>query len=94
MIVYQLCFLLLCNDFAIIDHPEHQLQPAVAFMDSLYYVFFSDFRQAMSVYGCRMKQDGTLLDSSGNFFYQGYSTYDIDVCHDGQNIFFVFRYGC
>lgn len=94
MLVLNICLMLINSDFVICGHEESQFQPSVIFVDSLYYVFWSDFRYSMSVYGIRVKPDGTVIDSTGVFFYQGYSTYGIRTAYDGQNLLFVFRYGC
>ena len=94
MFLLSLCLVFINADFTICGHSESQFQPSVIFVDSLYYVFWSDFRQSMSIYGARVKPDGTVIDSTGVFFYQGYSAYGIRTAYDGQNLLFVFRYGC
>jgi hypothetical protein len=94
MFILNICLLLINSDFIICGHEEQQFQPSVIYVDSLYYVFWSDYRQAMSIYGARVRPDGTVIDTQGVFFYQGYSVYGLRTAYDDQNIFFVFRYGC
>ena len=93
-----MALLLLCSiisaDFPICDQPEGQYQPSVIYFDSLYYVFWSDHRNAMTICGARVQSDGTVIDTSGHFLYYGYMLCDVRVAHDGQNLLVVFRYGC
>lgn len=94
MLILNICLMLINSDFIICGHENQQYQPSVIYSDSLFYVFWSDFRQDMSIYGARVTQDGTVLDTNGIFFYQGYSVYGIRTACDGQDLLFVFRYGC
>ena len=94
MLIPYICLMLINSDFVVCGHEEQQYQPSVIYVDSLFYVFWSDFRQEMSIYGARLTSEGTVLDTAGVFFYQGYSTYGVRTASDGQNLLFVFRYGC
>jgi hypothetical protein len=94
MILLNVCLMLINSDFVICGHEEQQFQPGVVYKDSLYCVFWSDFRQDMSIYGARVRPDGLVVDTAGVFFYQGYSVYGLRTACDSENILFVFRYGC
>jgi hypothetical protein len=90
--------LLLCSiisaDFPICEQPEGQFQPCITYLDSLYYVFWADHRNAMSICGTRVRSDGFVIDTTGCFLYYGYSLVNTRVAHDNQNLLVVFRNGC
>jgi hypothetical protein len=86
--------MLLSADFAICDQPEGQYQPCVVYADSLYYVFWSDHRNSMTICGARVAQDGTVIDTSGHFLYYASTLRDIRAAADSTNLLIVFRYGC
>jgi hypothetical protein len=90
--------LLVCSiisaDFPVCDQPEGQYQPCVMYLDSLYYVFWSDHRNAMTVCGTRVLSDGTVIDTVGHFLYYASTLRDVRAATDGTNLLVVFRYGC
>ncbi|MCK4755993.1 hypothetical protein KAS56_03570 [candidate division WOR-3 bacterium] len=94
MEILKLCLIFVCSDFPICDHEDFQYNPSVIFVDSLYYVFWSDFRYSASIYAARVKPDGTVIDTSGQFLYHGYPISGARVAYDNQNFLAVFRDGC
>lgn len=85
---------IIAADFPICDQPEGQYQPCVTYLDSLYYVFWSDHRNAMTICGARVRRNGTVIDTAGEFMYYGTTLRDVRAAHDGANLLVVFRYGC
>lgn len=94
MEILNFCLILFSSDFLICDDQAFQYNPNVVFVDSIYYVFWSDDRYAASIYAARVTTDGTVIDTSGRFLYHGYPMYGARVAYDGQNFLAVFRDSC
>jgi hypothetical protein len=94
IIMVLLLYALITADFVICDQPEGQYQPCALYFDSTYYVFWSDHRNAMSICGTRVLPNGTVVDTTGCFFYYASTLRDVRAAHDGTNLLIVFRYGC
>ncbi len=74
--------------FAISTATGHQSEPQVAFDGTNFLVVWNDARAASSVYGTRIKTDGTLLDPSGVALAAGtgsISKFVSDIGFDGTN---------
>lgn len=94
MITLGLAVLIIGSDFPICEYPEFQQYPCVVSGDSLYYTFWSDLRYAVSIFGARVRPDGTILDEDGRFLYHGNTTHGVRAAYDGQNFLAVFRDSC
>jgi len=92
--LFIILYTLISADFPVCDQAEGQFQPCLSTFNDLYYVFWADHRNGMSVCGTRVNSDGTVIDSTGHFIYYGYTMVDVGVAHDDQNLLVVFRYGC
>jgi len=74
--------------FAISTATGHQSEPRVAFDGTNFLVVWNDARAASSVYGARVKSDGTVLDPSGVVLAAGSGTVSksvSDIAFDGTN---------
>jgi hypothetical protein len=50
---------------AIVDHHWHETDPDITFDGDRYFVVWEDHRDQIHIYGARVEQNGTVLDSSG-----------------------------
>lgn len=80
--------------FPICNDPTGQTEPCVIARDTSFYVFWSDLRNDVSVYGTRVSRSGVVDDTVGHYLAQGYALSDVRAAHDDQNLLVVFRYGC
>ena len=94
MSLLQILLILVTSDFAICEYPEFQQYPSVVCADSMYYVFWSDLRYPVSIYGARVQPNSVVLDTAGRFLYHGNTTFGARVASDGQNFLAVFRDSC
>jgi hypothetical protein len=94
MLAVQFLWVLIAGDFPICEYPNFQYHPCVVFSDSTYYTFWSDFRYPASIFGARVRPDGTVLDTNGVFLYHGNATHGARAACDGQNFLVVFRDSC
>jgi len=92
--ILSLCVMLIAGDFPICDHEAFQYNPSVIFVDSIYYVFWSDLRYPASIFAARVTPDGVVIDTSGRFLFHGNPTFGARVAYDGQNFLAVFRDSC
>ncbi len=90
--------LIIQGDFPICQAPDVQAAPEVIFADSLFYVFWTDFRYSSvdtySVYGARVTQTGTVLDPNGKRIFANKAETRPAVAHDGDNFLLVLQDSC
>lgn len=94
MPLLHILLILVTSDFAICEYAEFQEYPCVIFADSLYYAFWADMRYPVSIYGARVRPDGTVLDTIGRLLFHGNTTFGARAAYDGQNALAVFRDSC
>ena len=91
-------FLLLQGDFPICQAGDVQASPEIIYADSLFYVFWSDFRYSSidtySVYGSRITADGTVLDPDGKRVFANKAETRPAAAYDGTNILVVLQDSC
>jgi hypothetical protein len=96
-----LAFLLLIvnqGDFPVCQAGNVQATPEVLFADSLFYVFWTDFRYSSAdtyaIYGARVKADGTVLDVDGKAVFTNKAETRPAVAYDGTNMLVVLQDSC
>jgi hypothetical protein len=86
------------GDFSICQAPDVQATPEVVFADSLFSVFWTDFRQSSvdtySVYGARVATDGTVLDPNGKKIFANKAETRPAVAFDGTNFLVALQDSC
>lgn len=86
------------GDFPICQVGDVQATPEIIFADSLFYVFWSDFRfssvDTYSVYGARVTVDGTVLDPDGKKIFANKAETRPAVAFDGANLLVVLQDSC
>lgn len=90
---------LLNADFPISVDTSSQYAATAAFLNDQFYVFWCDSRfhfsdSAFSLFGCRITEDGTVLDPDGIELYTDSVAYSCDVGFDGSDFFIVSRNHC
>ncbi|OGC42416.1 hypothetical protein A2Y85_02505 [candidate division WOR-3 bacterium RBG_13_43_14] len=81
-------------DFPICEEFNIQYQPCVNHYDSLYYIFWSDYRNPISIFATRLLEDGTVLDTGGVFLFRSYANFGCRAAFDGENFLVVLRDSC
>jgi hypothetical protein len=86
-------------DFAVCTAPRFQDYPVVAYLDTLYYVFWADERlfpakQQYAVYGARVTAYGHVLDPDGRLLYSDSTASKFDAAFGISNFLAVCRNGC
>lgn len=91
-------FLIAQGDFPICQATNVQATPEVLFVDSLFYVFWSDFRASSvdtyAVYGTRVTVTGVVLDPNGKRIYANKAETRPAVAYDGDNFLVVLQDSC
>lgn len=91
-------FLLYQGDFPICQSADVQATPEIVFADSIFYVFWSDFRYSSvdtySVYGARVAVDGTVLDPNGKEIFANRAETRPAAAYDGSNLLVVLQDSC
>jgi hypothetical protein len=91
-------FLLYQGDFPICQSFDVQATPEIVYDDSIFYVFWSDFRYSSvdtySVYGARVAVDGTVLDPNGKEIFANKAETRPAAAHDGSNLLVVLQDSC
>lgn len=86
------------GDFPICQATNVQATPEVLFVDSLFYVFWSDFRfssiDTYAVYGARVTATGAVLDPDGKRIYANKAETRPAVAYDGDNLLVVLQDSC
>jgi len=86
------------GDFPICQAPDVQAAPEVIFADSLFYVFWTDFRYSSvdtySVYGARVTGTGAVLDPDGKRIFANKAETRPSVAYDGDNLLLVLQDSC
>jgi hypothetical protein len=86
------------GDFPICQAGDVQATPEIIFADSLFYVFWSDFRcssvDTYSVYGARVTVDGTVLDPDGKRIFANKAETRPAAAFDGTNLLVVLQDSC
>ncbi|MEN8224021.1 MAG: FlgD immunoglobulin-like domain containing protein [Bacteroidota bacterium] len=81
----------------ITTNPESQVDPEIAFGNSVYFAVWKDYRSGPfgSIYGARISDDGTVLDPDGILISQSTSGQRLPaVAFDGTNFFVIWwEYG-
>jgi hypothetical protein len=92
------CFLVAQGDFPVCQAANVQATPEVLFVDSLFYVFWSDFRASSvdtyAVYGGRVTASGTVLDPDGKRIFANKAETRPAVAYDGDNLLVVLQDSC
>jgi hypothetical protein len=91
-------FLFNQGDFPICQAGDVQATPEVIFADSLFYVFWTDFRYSSvdtySVYGARVTMDGAVLDTDGKKIFANKAETRPAVAFDGTNFLVALQDSC
>ena len=86
------------GDFSICQAGDVQASPEIVFADSLFYVFWTDFRYSSvdtySVYGARVMMDGTVLDPDGRRIFANKAETRPAAAYDGINLLVVLQDSC
>jgi hypothetical protein len=86
------------GDFAICQAADVQATPEVLFADSLFYVFWTDFRYSSvdtyAVYGARVTDGGMVLEPGGKRIFANKAETRPAVAHDGNNMLVVLQDSC
>lgn len=86
------------GDFPICQAVDVQATPEIIFADSLFYVFWADFRYSSvdtySVYGARVTADGTVLDPDGKMIFANKTETRPAAAFDGMNLLVVLQDSC
>jgi hypothetical protein len=85
-------------DFPICQESDVQATPEVLFADSLFYVFWTDFRYSSvdtyAVYGARVTGSGMVLDPDGKRIFANKAETRPAVAYDGVNLLVVLQDSC
>ncbi|UCG29242.1 MAG: hypothetical protein JSV53_06875 [candidate division WOR-3 bacterium] len=91
-------FLFEQGDFPICQAGDVQATPEIIFADSLFYVFWTDFRYSSidtySVYGSRVTASGIALDPDGKKIFANKAETRSAVAYDGANFLVVLQDSC
>ncbi len=91
-------FLFNQGDFPICQAGDVQATPEVVFADSLFYVFWTDFRYSnvdtYSVYVARIALDGTVLDPDGKEIFANKAETRPAAAFDGTNLLVALQDSC
>jgi len=86
------------GDFPICQASDVQATPEVVFADSLFYVFWTDFRYSSadtySVYGARVTVNGTVLDPNGREIFANKAETRPAAAYDGMNLLVALQDSC
>ena len=86
------------GDFPICQAGDVQASPEIVYADSLFYVFWSDFRycgiDTYSVYGARITTGGTVLDPDGKRVFANKAETRPAAAFDGTNLLVVLQDSC
>ncbi len=96
MTFVNLLFFLINIDFPISTAVNEQFEPAIAFANNQYYVFWVDYREQFtirSIYGARVTTEGAVLDPEGKLIFMS-RTEAVDVAYDGGNFLVALQDSC
>lgn len=86
------------GDFPICQASNVQATPEVIFADSLFYVFWTDFRYSAadtySIYGARVTTGGNVLDVDGKLVFANKAETRPAAAYDGTNILVALQDSC
>lgn len=86
------------TDFPICQAANAQATPEVLFADSLFYVFWTDFRSSVAdtyaIYGARVTANGSVLDPNGKRIFANKAETRPAAAYDGNNILVVLQDSC
>ncbi|MGB7056011.1 MAG: hypothetical protein WBE28_11905 [bacterium] len=86
------------GDFPICQESNVQATPEVLFADSLFYVFWTDFRYSSvdtyAIYGARVTTGGAVLDLDGKEVYANKAETRPAAAYDGNNLLVVLQDSC
>jgi hypothetical protein len=86
------------GDFPICQASNVQATPEVLFTDSLFYVFWTDFRYSAAdtyaIYGARVTTSGTVLDVDGKLLFANKAETRPAAAFDGTNILVALQDSC
>ena len=91
-----LLIFLISIDFPISTAINDQFEPAIAFANNQYYVFWVDYRAlftARAIYGARVTTEGEVLDPEGKLIFMS-RTEAVDVAYDGSNFLVALQDSC
>jgi|GEM_PF-318321 len=85
-------------DFPVCQAPNVQATPEVLFADSLFYVFWTDFRYSVAdtyaIYGARVTANGSVLDPDGKRIFANKAETRPAAAYDGSNLLVVLQDSC
>ena len=86
------------GDFVICQAENVQSSPDVVFAESLFYVFWVDFRNSAAeqycIYGARVTINGTVLDLDGKLVFKNRAETPPAAAYDGTNLLVVLQDSC
>lgn len=86
------------GDFPICQADNVQATPEILYVDSLFYVFWTDFRHSAAdtyaIYGARITTAGTVLDVDGKLLFANKAETRPAVAYDGTNILVALQDSC
>jgi hypothetical protein len=94
---FQLILLFVSVDFPVCTFESSQYASHITYAHDCFYVTYVDDRHYypyQSLYGCRVTNQGAVLDPDGKLFYRGEVGSVGNIVSDGMGFLVVFRDSC